>query len=424
MSPARIRRSISRISTLAGFGATVLFLAIASLAAIPAMINSAGNDGWAAIALGQALGAIGAVALAYGWGLTGPAKIARAEVSVRRAEYFDSVRVKALLVAPVCGLAAVAAAYLEQAHALLAAAGAIQAATIGLTGNWYFVGTARPYAMLTVETLPRVAGTVVAIVAMTRGASATTGLLWMIGGTVIGFAAVTLYVVVSTAAGRHVSATRRGLTTILRAQRHGLSSHLLGTVYLAAPIVLVSALAPASQPVFALADKIIRQFTAALAPAVTVLQGWVPRADAASVVRRARIALVATVAAAALMAAAILVVAPLLVAWLSDGQMTMPRAMVALMTACIVVYFVESVIARAVLASFDRLRIVALATLISALTALPLVAIGAAQFGAVGALGAVLSGLVIRTGIELVACLRVAGKPEPTTAGLVSAGKD
>lgn len=398
------KRSISRISKLVGFGSSVIVLAIASLAAIPAMVEAAGGSGWGAIALGQSIGAIAAVVLAYGWGLSGPAKIALASSSERRAEYIDSIKVKSVLILPVCLASAGAAGYLESSHRSLAIAGAAQAATIGLTGNWYFVGVARPYLMLILETVPRAMGTVVAIVAMKHGASAVIGLGCIVGGMAAGFACVTTYVLSSTPRGslEPDRAPRRRLVRVLASQRHGVTSHLLSTVYLAVPIVFVATFAPASQPVFALADKIQRQLTSALAPGVTVLQGWVPRASTGATIRRSNAAIGASLLSGLVLAALIVAGAPHLMGWLSAGQIAMTWPLIVLMTACIVVGFVEAVLSRAVLASFDRLNAVATATLVSTLIGLPAVALGAKLYGAIGALSAVLAGLLVRLTIELV----------------------
>ena len=53
-------RAGSAIARLIGFGSSVVLLAAAALAAIPAMIAASGEAAWGGIALGQAVGAIGA----------------------------------------------------------------------------------------------------------------------------------------------------------------------------------------------------------------------------------------------------------------------------------------------------------------------------------------------------------------------------
>lgn len=65
-------RAPSGLNKLVGFGLSMALLAIAALVAIPAMIRSSGENAWGAIALGQNLGAFGAMLIAYGWGSSAP----------------------------------------------------------------------------------------------------------------------------------------------------------------------------------------------------------------------------------------------------------------------------------------------------------------------------------------------------------------
>jgi len=70
-----------------GYGSSMVLLAITSLLAIPAMVAASGTHAWGAIAVGQSIGGVAAVIIAYGWGLSGPAAIARADQLARMREY-------------------------------------------------------------------------------------------------------------------------------------------------------------------------------------------------------------------------------------------------------------------------------------------------------------------------------------------------
>src|SRR5689334_8211939 len=159
----RIRAGISR---LFGFALSVVTLGVLSLVAIPAMIAADGKIAWGAIALGQAIGTSGGVIAAYGWGLFGPVQVAGASATERRVCYLESARARTALALPIALVAASLAFVLAPNWPIFAAVGAIYTTSTGLSALWYFVGLARPYAMLLLETFPRASGLAAGIVFM------------------------------------------------------------------------------------------------------------------------------------------------------------------------------------------------------------------------------------------------------------------
>lgn len=402
----RLRRLTGGLGTVGGYALSMALLAVASLSAIPAMIAADGERAWGAIALGQAVGAIAAAAIGYGWGVSGPARIAVASGAERRTEFAESVRVRLVLALPVAAVAAGAAVLLAPATPGLAALGAVAAAAAGISANWYFVGVRSPMGLLVLETLPRVAGTGAGILLMLTGAGAGAGLAGMLAGMLGAFVCSAVWVQVTTRAHRSAAARPARIRTVLARQRHGLGSALGSAVYIAMPLVIVSVIAPVAQPVFALVDKLQRQVSVALVPFITVIQGWVPRRDGAESASRAGRALVAGAVFAFVLAIGVLLAGPAVLAWLGSGTIDVGLAATVLMAAFVALNFFESLVAKAMLPSLDRLRIGAHATTISAVVALPLVAAGALLWGAVGALAAVVAGLLVRTIVEVVAAAR------------------
>ncbi|MBC7632276.1 hypothetical protein [Aeromicrobium sp.] len=400
-----------------GYGLSMLILAAASLLAIPAMIRADGQQAWGAIAIGQTVGAVGAVLVAYGWMMSGPARVARGDASSRRRDYAESVIVRISLFVPVTVVAASVAAAVTPGHRLLAAAGALSGSAIGLTANWYFVGVGRPYAFLVFETIPRVVGTVVGIALMRSGSDALVGVLAQSAGMLVAFGVVMAWVSATTARAGATPLRRRPATEILSAQRHGVVASLGSAVYVAAPMIIVSAVAPSVQPLYALADKVQRQISIALGPLVTVFQGWVPRAAGSALHQRARVSLWIAGAGSLVLSLAMLLPTPVLLDWLGDGQIDVPLTVVIIMSLFVGCNLFESLISKAVLASLDRLGSVARATLVSALVGLPLVAVGAIAAGAAGALVAVVAGLALRMVIELFVAVR-AIRPEQTVGSI------
>ena len=355
----RVGRIRLGMSKLMGFGLSVLVLGVASLAAVPGMIAADGKVAWGAIALGQTIGTSGGVVAAYGWGLFGPAEVAGAAATERRVGYLESILARMALLLPVALVAASLAFVLAPARPIFAAVGAVSATTMGLTASWYFVGLARPYAMLVLETIPRAGGTAAGIILMSLGHSAVTLPACACLGMISGFAISTTWVFRSTAREGAERVRPRALRAVLSSHRHGLATDFAMATYAAAPLMIVSTVAPAVQPAFALADKVQTQISIASAPARNVLQGWVPRATGSARARRARTALLVSAGFAIAGGAGMVAVAPGLMGWLGNGQISVSWGVVLLVAACVALNFFARSVELVALAPFERLGVAA-----------------------------------------------------------------
>jgi O-antigen/teichoic acid export membrane protein len=397
----RLSRGKSGLAKLLGFGLSVIVLGVAGLLVIPAMVSASGAEAWGAIAVGQIMGTVGSFVVSYGWKISGPTKVARVDATERRREFFDSIRVRLTLLLPVGAVTVAVTSLVAHTHHGLAGAGAVSALVLGLTNQWYFAGVAKPYAMLLLETVPRVIGSFVGIALMYMGETAMTGLICITLGMAVGFVSGCVWVWLSTGRAGAVHAPRRPIATILRDQAKSTVPSLVSAVYLAVPVTMVSLVAPSAVPTYALADKINRQSSQGLAPIITVLQGWVPRGKDGMLTRRAHAAFVAVLVIAVVLVAGFIVVGPLLFRWLGDGQIIAPTPIVVLTALLIGTYLLDQILGRVVLVAFDKIGVIARANVASAIVGLPLALLGALVFGAQGALFGVLAGVVVRVAIEL-----------------------
>ena len=411
-SGRRFGRARSPLSKIVAYSISMALLAVASLIAIPSMVHASGAAAWGAIAAGQSIGGVAAVVIAFGWGLSGPAMIARADPVERLTEYSESVLCKLLLTVPVGAVAFAIAFVVGRDFALFAGVGALSMASVGLTANWYFVGRSQPYLLLLMETVPRVLGTCVGIVLMNSGSSALAGVTWQLIGMQMAFVASSLWILKPWRAHLLAAVHRRPVLRVLAAQRNGVTSTVVGSLYSSTPIVIVSLVAPAALPVYAVVDKVQRQVIVASTPFITVLQGWVPRAVGHGLDRRVRQSMFAATVASVAVSALMFAVAPELINWLGGGQVHPSVVVLALMAVITGVSLVESVSSRACLAALSRLDVVARATAISSFIGLPLVAVGAKFFGAQGALLGILVGLLVRVALELVGMRKAMTRPE------------
>lgn len=392
------RRGLSKVF---GFGLSMLLLAIASLVAIPSMVAASGPVAWGMIAAGQGVGAVASTAVAYGWGMSGPAKIAHSDRSGRMTEYAESVVCELIILVP-SGLVAFAVAWLiGRDYGLYAGVGALSTATVGLTANWYFIGRSQPYALLLGETLPRIAGTGVGILLMSTGASALIGVLWQLLGMVAAFLVCTVWILKPWDSYSRQLIRRRPMRTVFAAQRHGVTATLLSSIYAAAPIAIVTVVAPSIQPVYAVIDKVQRQINVGLSPFTVVMQGWIPRAAIGQLAARTRKALLVSLVVALVIGGSILIMSGELVDWLGRGRIHPPVLALVLMASITAVYVFESVVGKAALPAVGKLGTAAKATVVGTAVGLPLVAAGAYSFGAEGALAGILIGIVLRLAFEL-----------------------
>jgi O-antigen/teichoic acid export membrane protein len=331
-------------------------------------------------------------------------------------EYSESVAAKLLLFVPSAAIACGIAWLVARDFALFAGAGALSMASVGLTAGWYFVGAGRPFAMLLLETAPRVAGSVVGILFMESGSSALVGVMWQLLGMLTAFAACSLWILRPWRLGVLRSVRRRPVVTVLAAQRPGITSSILSSIYASTPIVIVTLVAPAAQPVYAVVEKVQRQVIVGLGPFVTVLQGWIPRARTeAALHRRVRQGTLATAIFSVALGSLMLTAAPRLIEWLGGGVIRPSFLVLTLMAAITAVSLFESVASKACLSALGRLDVVARSTAIGSIVGLPLVGLGALTLGALGALVGILIGLALRLVLECVGMRSAMANSTPAT---------
>jgi len=408
---------------MAGFGLGMALLAVATLLAIPTMIKVSGADAWAAIATGQAVGSVGAVLIAYGWVVSGPAAIATADATGRRTEYWESLRARLAICLPIIAGCVVVAVLVVQDGQGLAALGSVSTATIGLTASWYFVGTGQPYRLLLLETAPRVIGTTLGIVLMDVFQTAAAGLLSQLAGMFVGVLACSIAILTYHLPKDRPALRPRPIRTVLVSQRHGVSSSVVSTTYGAVPIVIVGLVSPSALPAYAVLDKIQKQIGAAISPFVQVFQGWVPRAGRADLKARARMALICAVVAGAGLALFLAVIGRPLIGWLGGGQIEVQTLSIILMAVLIALNMIESVLSKACLVPLGQIAMVAKITLYGSICGLALTAVAAWKLGVNGALGGLIIGLLLRLGLELAVMVRTriqveVGPVQPTTGTL------
>jgi O-antigen/teichoic acid export membrane protein len=400
-------RALGGLNKLVGFGLSMAMLAVAALIAIPTMIRASGEAAWGAIALGQSVGAIGAMLVLYGWSVSGPAEIARGEVAAQLLEFLSSLKLRFFLF-PMAAVVLVAISMLlAPVRKDLAGIATVVTLLTGLIHNWFFVGLARPYVLMLTETAPRLLFTIIGIIEMESGVDASAGLLWQGVGLLLGTAMSTWWIVRHLRRAGAEWPTVPSIRRLLADHGHGVASTLGSGLYSTLPLVVVTLVAPAAQPIYALVDKLHSQILVGLFPAISVMQGWVPRAKDPA--RRARTVMLLGLGLSAAIGVFAALVGPWLLHFFGGQRLVPTEAVIAMMALGLGLHFYVETLGHAVLATYRRLRVLTWSILIATLVALPLVAFGALQAGALGALVAVNVGYAIRlaiAGIESSRCIR------------------
>lgn len=297
--------SREKIAAMAGFIALPVISAIAALIAVPFLIRFGGVNGWAAIAIGQGVGATVALIVTFGWGTSGPAQVARAPQAALGHIYWTSVcmRLAVLTLVLPLGLFIVhALAPAEHATALLVCAAV---AMQGMTPGWYLTGLHRPFAIAALETGPRAAAQVSAIVIV-----AVSGDLYWFGA--ITLAVEALFVVFSAiliARPQSAATTLRDAASQARQQWPLVLSALTSALYTRAATPIVAAVSPIAVPLFAAADRVQQFGRTGLRPIAMFFQGWVA-ADTRRSQARAKVASLVTIGAGLVIGVAVAVFLP------------------------------------------------------------------------------------------------------------------
>lgn len=299
-------------SRLLGFGLLPVVATLGSLVLVPLVTRTAGPAGWGAIATGQALGAVGATLVQFGWAVMGPPKVAGADYGAARGIYFTSTLMRgAVLIVTLPVLILVLAAVVPARWYLLAAALCIGVALSGMSSAWFFIGRGAPRDLLLLEVGPRLVGTALSVVALLAGA----------GTAVYGCIALTTEVVIALVVVGRLARPDRSLGEHARSAGQAAReqwtlalSALLALGYQRAAVPLVAGANLAAAPLYATADRAQAYARLPLGPVVQAAQKWVydglAAASEAEFPRRARIATGATTLISLLVAAVVLLALP------------------------------------------------------------------------------------------------------------------
>lgn len=385
------------LAKLGWFGASTAFVGLVSVVTVPLLISAIGADQWGYLAVGQTSGALVAALAAMGWPTVGPAVVAKSAEG-HRSLLLRSMRVRGVALLPLLALSSIFAITAHSTSWSIVLVASLAFSSLALSPGWYFVGRGSGRGLFLFEGLPRGLGAL-------AGASAV--LLWpdpLIFGYVsfsiqlIGLA-VGYGVLFHQLRHDHAPAPLLGL----KPQLYAVWLSATASIYQSVPLLVVSLLAPAALPVFAMGDRILRLFIAGLTPLAQFFQGWVAAGANGLIGPRSDRAVRTAVVIGGLAAAAFAAFAPGLSGLLSVGEVTVDYWIAMPFAVALWSVVLTQTLGTAVLVANNRTGGVALSATIGAtvgaslllLLAPPLAAAGAAWAIAAAELAVVLVQLYV-----------------------------
>lgn len=367
---------------LGGFALSTGLSSAVTLLAVPIIITGAGPFVWGVQAAIQSAAGLFGVIVAFGWGTTGAAEVAAMDPSSRAQWYAHSLvaRTYLLLIAYPAMVAVMWALNPTLLPLVLVASAAYLVPSIG--ASWYFIGEARPDRLFRLDVLPQTLGVVASLPVMMLTGDLT---LTMVVQLVFNVVAVSFSArAILRGAAARVSFRPAAVVRQLATQRHAVITSATSSLYVATPLLVLNAVAPAALPVYAMGDKLFRFALTAFAPILHFTQGWISERGPAERRERIRRVLLVIPVVSLTGGACVMVLGPWTAAVLSQAAIPFGLELSAPFAVILFAVTLSQVLGLACLVQLGRTRDLAASTILGAAVGAPLLVVGAIVFGAPG----------------------------------------
>lgn len=358
------RRSLMTSTGL--YGLSVLLSGLVSVAVIPAVIIAAGDDAWATVAVSQAIAGFAFVIAVFGWGVTGPTDVASRRPEARGAYFFDSLLSRAWLSLLVLPPTIIVAIIISAGDPMLAGLTAASGLLVALGAGWFYVGEKSPIRFLLIDTMPRLIGTAVgAGILIATGDARWFAGVQLLGVLIAGF--LSSADILRRYRGWSLSLSPMRAMRNLRGQGAPVTMAATSALYVNVPIVIVQLIIPQATAMYALAERIVRLSLYATRPAVQIAQGYVPSANPADLLARARRVLLVAIALGGLGGLGYATLGPLVGSILSGATLDIPYALALPMAVNLAALLVSQLTGFACLTALGLTRTLAVSTIVGAI---------------------------------------------------------
>ncbi|WP_205864945.1 hypothetical protein [Planctomonas sp. JC2975] len=332
------------------------------------------------------MGAVIALIVAYGWPLTGPARVAHRSSGRALREYALSLAPRFLIVviAFVPGVLVVAA-LAPSGEAILSILSLSAGAVMGLSPSWYFIGRGDSARLALYETLPRMAAGVVALGLVFW----THDPIWYPASMLVGTAAAQAAFSWRSGALKWLrkGSTWRRASHDLRLETPAALAMVAGGAYSSATVGLVAVGGSVGVvAVYGMADRLFKASLTAIVSAANAVQGWVSEDPRHSEVRaRARRAVLILGIVGAVGAAGIAALGPTVTAWFFGPSYRIDYVTSSALGLAFLAVALSTGFGRMVLVPVGRVRLVTASTIVGAVAGVPAIIVASAVFGVRGA---------------------------------------
>ena len=391
---------------LLGFTGLSLLSAVGPLALLPVVARLSGQSDWAALGVGQSVGAFLSLPVIFGWNLVGPTRVARASTAERSFLYRQSIVVRLLVFAMCLPVGIALASLLTPAGSeVLASAMAVSVMLIGLSPAWFCVGAGRPAWLALYDAGPKLAGTLLALP------------LVLITGSVFPYP---LTIGLTTAAGVfaftwwHRPRGAERWPTLSQAARAiaedagPAATVTIAGAYSVAPVAIAGAVLPVGPlAAFVSAERIYRFALVSVTALSDSVQGWVSEVRGAQGRHRATRALGAHAVLGGIGLAAITLLGPWVSRVLFGSDLAVDRSTFLGFGLAFLAISLNTSLGKHVLVPMGRTGFVLLSTAVGAVAGVASIAVFGRLYGAPGAAAAFAISEVAVTAVQAVACLLV-----------------
>ncbi|WP_138442509.1 lipopolysaccharide biosynthesis protein [Sinomonas susongensis] len=375
---------LSMVKRLVSFALTTGLSSLVGLVAVPIIIAGAGPELWGIQAALQTAATLFGVGVSFGWGTTGAAEVAGLPPEQRPQEYANSLVSRSYLALIVYPVMFCVMGILNPHHLALVAVGSATFLLPFLGASWYFIGEARPSRLFWLDGFPQTLGVAVSVVVMILThnlvAVLATQLVFNLGAVIV----AARHIFRSSPEPLHFDLAPRSAFRRLAHQRHAVATSATAGLYVSLPLLIINAVAPASLSLYAMGDKLFRFALTAFAPFLQLVQGWLPEGGPENLRHRIRQAARMTPVIGFLGGLAIAVLGPWGAGILSAHRIGFGFPLSVPFGVVFAAVAVTQVIGLACLVQLRATRALAQSTLVGALSGIPLIALGAALYGAVG----------------------------------------
>jgi hypothetical protein len=394
---SRPLRALRRVFLFAGIPALG---AISPLIVLPALTHALGAPGWASLAVGQSVGAFGALLVNWGWNVEGPSLAAGAAPDDRASLYSASLRSRVLSSVFALPIAMVIAFLVAPSFKDSAAVMAAVVCLSGASPSWFYIGIGSPIRLACFDALPRIGAALVAAPLLLVFPSEWVYPLLLLTVTVTSLAVSTRLLsgrLLHLPGGPDVATARRRLMLVM--------SGLVSSGYTSLAIPLVAIVSPGAVSTFAAASRFQGFGTLGLGAVTNAAQSWVSAhgATEAHLARRRVTALAANGFAGLVAGIALALGLPVASRLLFSGTVEMSAESAVLVGAIVFMIAVSMSTTYHLLVPTGRMHTVAVSGFATSAVGVPLLLVLAAVWGSNGALIAILVAETVSAGIQLVA---------------------